>query len=145
MEDLELLHLAARRSKLSADGPLGQELKKRGNLTIIEQGRELSDEQALAKMREADVLLTMWGARSVPPELAEDPGRVKYILHLTGTCRAYIPIEIIRSEIPVTNWGDAPAAIVAAGAAALLLAVHKDLRPRSNRVEAGQWAGGGLP
>lgn len=138
---LRMLHLAARRSQLDAEGPLAEALRKFGTLQVIEQGNELSDEQALAHLREADVVLTMWGARQIPPALADHPGRVRYVLNLTGTCRAFIPIEIIRSGIPVTNWGDAPARAVAEGAAALLLAVLKDLRPRAQHIASGEWGG----
>ncbi len=134
-----MLHLAGRRSQLNADSPLARELQRIGTLKIVEQGRDLSDEQALSLYREADVVLTMWGARAIPPALAEQPGRVRYVLNLTGTCREFVPIEIIRSTIPVTNWGDAPARVVAEGAAALMLAVLKDLRPRTERITAGGW------
>lgn len=110
-------------------------------LEIVENGRELSDEQAMEQMRQADVLVTMWGSRAIPAELAKDPGQVRYVLNITGTCRAFVPIEIIQAGIPVTNWGDAPAFAVAEGAMALLLAVLKDLRPRTEKVASGQWGG----
>ena len=138
---IHLLHLARGRSQLSAQGPLAQALGALGTLEILEQGGDLSDAQALEHLRRADVVLTMWGARPIPAALAQNPGRVRYILNLTGTCREFIPIEIIRSSIPVTNWGDAPARAVAEGAMALLLAVLKDLRPRTQRIVAGEWAG----
>lgn len=143
-----MLHMAARRSQFRSDGPLANALRELGDLDIVEQCGKLSDSEVLSRMRTADVLVTMWGARPIPPELADDPGRVRYVLHLTGTCRQYIPIEIIRSGIPVTNWGDAPARAIAEGAMALLLAVLKDLRARTERVAAGEWAGArrfGLP
>lgn len=141
MKPLNMLHLAARRSQFPKAGPLAEALRQFGTVKIIECGRELSDEEALAHLREADVVLTMWGARPIPPALASEPGRVRYVLNLTGTCREFVPIEIIRSAIPVTNWGDAPARQVAEGAATLLMAVIKDLRPRSERVAAGEWGG----
>jgi phosphoglycerate dehydrogenase-like enzyme len=137
---LKMLYMAARRAQLGADSPLASALREFGELVIIEQGRELSDEAALAKMRDADVLITHWAGRAIPPALAANPGRVKYILNLGGTCRATVPVEIIRSNIPVTNWGDSPARVVAEGAMALLLAVLKDLRGRTDGVLAGKGA-----
>ena len=145
---IHMLHIANRRSQLPATGPLPDALRAFGTLEILEQGKSLSDQQALEKLRAADVVLTMWGARPIPPALAQDPGRVRYVLNLTGTCREFVPIEIIRSPIPVTNWGDAPARAVAEGAMALLLAVLKDLRPRTEQIATGKWAGAkrlGLP
>lgn len=138
---LKMLHMASRRSQLPPEGPLAQALRGFGELTIQEQCRDMSEADVLTRMREADVLLTMWGARAIPPALAADPGRVRYVLNLTGTCRAYVPIEIIRSPIPVTNWGDAPARVVAEGAMALLLTVLKDLRARSEALVAGKVQG----
>jgi phosphoglycerate dehydrogenase-like enzyme len=145
---LKMLHMAARRSRLPAEGPFVKALAEFGDLVVCEHGRELSDEQALAQMREADVLITLWGARRIPAALASAPGRVRYVLHLTGTCREFIPLEIVRSPIRVTNWGDAPAGVVAEGAMALLLAVLKDLRGRTASICAGKWDGAkrlGLP
>jgi len=143
-----MLHLAAGRSQFDGDGPLAEALREYGELEIVEKGKDLSDDDALALMRQADVLITMWNARPIPPALADDPGKVRYILHLTGTIRPYVPIEIIRSPILVTNWGDTPAFAVAEGAMALMLAVLKDLRPRTEKIQAGQWSGAkrmGLP
>lgn len=145
---LKMLHMAARRSQIGADSPLAKALRELGELVIVEKGKDLNDEQVLAQMREADVLLTNWATRPIPPALAQDPGRVKYVLNLGGTCRASVPIEIIRRGIPVTNWGDSPARVVAEGAMALLLAVLKDLRGRTAGVLAGKGAGAranGLP
>lgn len=138
---INMLHVAGRRSQLKPASPIGKELQKLGELKIVEHGSDMSDEEVLALMREADVLLTMWGARQVPPALANEPGKVRYVLNLTGTCRAYIPIEIIRSPIPVTNWGDAPAFVVAEGAMSLLMAVLKDIRPRAEKLAKGEWGG----
>lgn len=139
MISINMLHLSALGSQLHEDGPLAERLRQFGTLRIVEQGNDLSDEQAMALFRQADVVLTMWGARAIPPLLVNDPGRVRYILNLTGSCRPFVPIEIVRSAIPVTNWGDAPARGVAEGGVALLLAVLKDIRPRSERIAAGQW------
>lgn len=141
---INIVHIANGNSQLNPDGPFGKallEMKDRVALTIIEQAKELSEEALLEKMREADILLTMWGAAPIPAALAEDHGKVRYILNLTGTCRPCMPIEIIRSSIPVTNWGDAPSHCIAEGAMALLLAVLKDLRTRIKHIRDGEWGG----
>lgn len=140
--------MANRRSQLAPQSPLAVALRELGELAIVEQAKDLSDEQALAQMREANVLLTSWATRPIPPALATNPGHVQYVLNLGGTCRATVPVEIIRSGIPVTNWGDSPARVVAEGAMALLLAVLKDLRGRTEGMVAGNIWGArrlGLP
>ena len=66
---------------------------------------------------------------TVPNELADNPGKLKWICNVTGGLREYIDIDIIKSEkITVTNWGDAPSVGVAEGAFALMMAVLKDVR-----------------
>ncbi len=145
---LKMLYMANRRSHLSAGSPLGDALRELGELVIVEQCRELSDDDVLVRMRGADVLFTNWAARPIPKALAENPGRVRYVLNLGGTCRTTVPIEIVRGGIAVTNWGDTPARSVAEGAMALLLAVLKDLRGRTEGVLAGKCWGAkrlGLP
>lgn len=140
---IKILHIAHGNSQLDPNGTFVSALNdnKQVELTILQHGKDLSEEDLLSRMREADILLTMWGAIPIPPALAESPGKVRYVLNLTGTCRPYVPIEIIRSPIPVTNWGDAPAHCIAEGAMSLLLAVLKDLRTRSEQISTGVWAG----
>jgi len=130
--------MANRRSQVGPESPLADGLRELGELVIVEQARELGGHEVLAQMREADVLITNWASTPMPEALAEAPGRLKYVLNLGGTCRATVPIEIIRRGIPVTNWGDTPAQAVAEGAMALLLAVLKDLRGRTEGVLAGK-------
>lgn len=138
---LKMLHMAKGKSQLNVKGPLVQALDDFGDIEVLEKCGEMDEAEVLKRMRETDVLITMWGALPVPAELAENPGKLRYILHLTGTCKQYIPIEIIRSTIPVTNWGDAPANAIAEGAMALLLTVLKDIRARTESISSGNWCG----
>ncbi len=145
---LKMLHITNRRPQIAPDGPFANALRELGELRIVEQARELSDDDVAAQMREADVLITNWATRPIPLSVAESPGRLRYVLNIGGTCKASVPIEIIRKGIPVTNWGDTPARAVAEGAMALLLAVLKDLRGRTEALLAGKsWGAGrlGLP
>ena len=135
---LRILHMTNRRSQIAADGPFAEALRELGELVLVEQVHGLSDDEVAAQMRQADVLITNWATRRIPDSVVDDPGRLRYILNIGGTCKACVPIEIIRKGIPVTNWGDAPAVSVAEGAMALLLAVLKDLRGRVEGVLAGK-------
>ncbi len=79
-------------------------------------------------IRDYDVFLTKWHSPHIPTELANDPGKLRYICNITGELSKWINNEIIESPyITVTNWGDAPAFWVAEGAFALLMAVLKDI------------------
>lgn len=122
--------------------PFVEAVNELGPLEIVEHGERMSDAEAAARIRDCRVLITSWGARNTPAELAGNPGRLEYICHLTGGMREYIPIELVGSGLPVSNWGDAQARAVAEGAVLLLLACLKGLRERVERIAAGGWQPG---
>lgn len=106
------------------------------------RGCESMTAQELAdRMRQADLLL-LSRTPAVPDELAENPGRLKYICYLHGTMRNKIGLPVIRSNIRVTNWGDACGPGLAESSLTLLLAVLKDLPRRILAVRNGE--GGGI-
>ena len=140
MNPKKLLHVAHRNPEPRLwTNTFRAALQPLGALEVIAGGKDLPEAQLLAHIRAADVLITGWGANPIPPAIAADPGNVKYICHLTGEMRHTVPIEIIRSDIPVTNWGNATAYDVAEGAMVLLLAMLKNLRGFIAEKEAGFW------
>lgn len=128
-----------KKARMPREGAFVDELRKLGDLTIRLDGNQLSDAERAALIRDCNVLLTMWDSAPVPLELAREPGKLEYICNITGGVRGWIPIEIIRRGIPVTNYGDAPALPIAESAMALLLAVLKDLPAQVRHVEQGSW------
>lgn len=140
MVSAAFLHIAARELVRKAwKRPFEAAVRRLGELEIVEHGDRLSDADVAARVRQCRVLVTSWGSRRVPVELAADPGRLEYICHLTGGMRDHIPLALVESAIPVTNWGDSPARAVAEGAVTLLLAALKGLRPRIEHIAAGGW------
>ena len=137
---MRLLHIVTRKASDRIWIPeFVEAVKPFGDLTIIEDGEQLSDEECAMRIRECDVLLTGWGARPVPLAVARDPGQLGYVCNVTGSMCQFIPLELIESGIPVTNWGDAPANRLAEGAVTLLLACVKNLRLRIETVQQGGW------
>jgi phosphoglycerate dehydrogenase-like enzyme len=130
---------------MPVDGLFIEELQKLGDLTIIRNGNEMTPEQRADLIRQHQILLTMWGAAPVPIEIASNPGQLEYICNITGEMTSWIPLEIIESNIPVTNWGDAPADEIAEAAMTLLLAIVKELRPQVKHIEGGGWRLDGRP
>lgn len=110
-----------------------------GELEIVENGARLPEEKLAARIRECEVLLTGWGSVTIPVSAAARPGRLRYVCNLTGTVRRYVPLEVIEADIPVTNWGDAPAGRVAEATLALLLAVLKNIPGRVEIIRSGGW------
>lgn len=100
----------------------------------------MTPEQIAEHMRSADMLLLSRSPK-VPDEVAENPGRLKYICYLHGTMRKVIGLPIIRSSIQVTNWGDRCGPGLAESSLTLLLAVLKDLPKRILAVRNGEGRG----
>lgn len=70
----------------------------------------VSEKEYAEILRNYDVLLTMWRSPHVPNELAQNPGKLRYICNITGEMTQWIDAPIIESPyITVTNWGNAPA------------------------------------
>jgi phosphoglycerate dehydrogenase-like enzyme len=137
---MKLLHLAARGlhpGHLSP--PFLAALRELGELSVLEHTRDWPDERAAAIAREADVLLTSWSARAVPVALAAEPGRLRYVCHLTGTMKGIVPVEWFEAGRLATDWGDAPAQGIAESALTLLLACLKNLRAASEHLAGGGW------
>ncbi len=112
----------------SGDRPLIREIRKLYDLDEIVLEPDYKEEDYANLIREYDVLLTMWSSPHVPNELADNPGKLKYICNITGEIGKWIDAPIVESpHITVTNWGDAPAFGVAEGAFALLQAVMKEI------------------
>ncbi|MCX7016808.1 MAG: hypothetical protein NTW86_30330 [Candidatus Sumerlaeota bacterium] len=137
---VKLLHIAAKKPEPRAWPPLFQEaLRAVGELILVENGEAMTELERAERIRHCDILLTSWGAAMVPEELIVDRGRLKYICHVTGTVRKFIPRTIIEAGIPATNWGDTPAGRVAEGAMTLLLTLLKDLPRRGRIIREGGW------
>jgi phosphoglycerate dehydrogenase-like enzyme len=121
-----------------------------GDLVLLAGGKTMPPDDVARHIREADVYLAGWDSTPIPASVAANPGRLRYVCGVTGTMRGYVPVELVEAGIPLTNWGDAPANVVAEAAMALLLACLKDMHARVIKVRAGEWAidsskyGGGL-
>jgi phosphoglycerate dehydrogenase-like enzyme len=137
---VRLLHLAQNSINDSLfRSPFLAQLESFGTLEIVENAGPLSENERAKRARACDVLLTGWGSASVPEELAENSGDLRYVCHLTGGMRGIVPLALVESKIPVTNWGDAPANRVAEGAVALLLACLKNLHDQTQTKRDGGW------
>jgi len=120
-------------------GEFVEKLKNFGELTIIKDATALSSRERADLIRQYDVLLLIWGSMPIPDEIAENPGKLRYVCNISGELRAFVPVSLIRAGILVTNWGDAPADSVAEGAMVLLLAVMKNLRDHIETAAEGGW------
>jgi len=137
---IRMLHIARRQPRwdLWSDA-FCRALREIGEFEIVTDGEDLSEDELAERIRGCDILLTGWSSVMIPAEIAVNPGSLRYVCNVTGSCRMGVPLEIVESPIPVTNWGDAPAGPVAEGAFTLLLACLKKLPERQRLVEAGEY------
>jgi phosphoglycerate dehydrogenase-like enzyme len=104
---------------------------------VVETGWEsMTPDQLTDRIRHFDILLLSRGP-ALSDSLAEDPGRLRHICYLHGSIRQWIGLPILRSDITVTNWGDAPAVGLAMGSLVLLQASLLDLHKRIMAVRRG--------
>ena len=137
---LKLLHIAEDGPNSNVwTGVFRQALAEIGTLTIVEKGAALDAAARTALIQGTEVLLLGWGASTVPPAIARNPGALRYICNITGEMKGWVSPEIIDSGLPVTNWGDALAPSVAEGAMTLLLAVLKDLHQQVQTIRRDGW------
>lgn len=114
-------------------------VRARGELTLVEDARELDTDDVLARLREHDVAIVGWDSIAVPAELATEPGSLRYVCSYSGTIRHSVPRQIVETGIPVTNWGDLPAYGVGEAAMTLLLSAIHDLPVARRAQQDGRW------
>ena len=106
--------------------PLIKAIRERYDYEEMVLDESVSEKEYAEILRNYDVLLTMWRSPRVPNELAQNPGKLRYICNITGEMTQWIDAPIIESPyITVTNWGNAPAFGIAEGAFSLLMSVMK--------------------
>lgn len=137
---LRFLHLASGAPNTSLFRPAFlARIGSLGVLEFVENAGRLSESDRATRIQACNVLLTGWGSAPVPEEIAAEPGALQWICHLTGELRHTVPLSVISSNTPVTNWGNAPANRVAEGAVALLLASLKNLHDQTQTKRDGGW------
>ena len=137
---MNILHLARRDASPHFTQPAFQEaLRTLGDFELRESAEDLSQAEVLARIRDADVLLTGHGTLPVPEELAVYPGRLQYICHLTGTLQGMVPPALVESGLLISNWGDAPANELAEASLTLLLTLLKEIPRHLRHNQDGLW------
>jgi len=137
---MKILHLAHNKPVPGLYTPVFvKAVREIGEFDIAENGAQMTEPERAALIRQYDVQIVDWGSETAPPELAKNPGRLKYICNLTGSIRGFAGLELLEAGILMTNWGDAPANGVAEGAFTLLLAALKDLHRHIVATRNGGW------
>lgn len=106
------------------------------NLVVEDGWSSMTAAQLTQRIRAFNILLLSRGP-ALCDALADDPGKLRHICYLHGAVRQRIGLPIIRSDITVTNWGDAPAVELAMGSLVLLQASLMDLHKRIMAVRHG--------
>lgn len=62
---------------------------------------------------QAQVLITSWATMQIPDDIARKAPSLRYIAHIFGTVKPFLPRKVIEDGILVTNWGNTAARDVA--------------------------------
>ena len=74
------------------------------------------------------VLVTAWSAPVLPASWIEEAGfPLRYICHITGTVRSFVPRRMIERGVLVTNWGATVSHTIAEHAVLLVLGCLRDV------------------
>lgn len=82
---------------------------------------------AEVKAFEPDVLVSGWQHPVLPESMSVGFGGVKFLLHLTGSVRNFVPRVLLERGLKVANWGSSVAPSVAECALLLILAALRNL------------------
>lgn len=125
--------------RFTPDGVFADRLRELGDLTVA-----TAESADLAQLlREHEVLIshhaTPFAAlEPVLPEVATDPGRLRYVACTHGGCSQYAPL--LEAGIALTNWGDHAGQGLALLSVTLLLALLRDLPSQVDNVRADGWS-----
>lgn len=125
--------------RFAADGVFADRLRELGDLTVATaEGGNLAQ-----LLRDHDVLIShhatpFAAVEPVLPEVAKDPGRLRYVACTHGGCSQYAPL--LETGIALTNWGDHAGEGLALLSVTLLLALLRDLPSQVDHVRADGWS-----
>jgi phosphoglycerate dehydrogenase-like enzyme len=139
--DLRLLVFAGDSGyyRFTADGVFAQRLRELGELTVAP-----ADSPDLAGLlRDHEVLIShhatpLAALAEILPEVARNPGRLKYVACTHGGCSQYAPL--LDAGIALTNWGDHAGQGLAVLSLTLLLALLRELPTQIDHVRGGGWS-----
>jgi phosphoglycerate dehydrogenase-like enzyme len=104
-----------------------KKLSALGRLKFLPGFNKLPLQQQVAVLKDSDIAIIGWGPCMLPLSLLSTDYCLKYICHMTGEMKRYLPLEYIKAGIKVTNWGSSLSFATAEGTVALLLAVMKNI------------------
>ncbi|MEI8243805.1 MAG: NAD(P)-dependent oxidoreductase [bacterium] len=110
-----------------------------GQFELVEHAGDWPEPRLAERMRQADVLVTSWGAASLPDTLIGNRGCLQYVHHVNGTVRGLVSTALLQAGLPVSNGVIPGSYEVAEGAVCLLLAVMKDLHAHIQLVRRDGW------
>lgn len=91
-------------------------------------GLDATLEVAAIQQVNPEVLMTCWSTPPLPEKwLLSAECNLRYVCHLTGSVRHFLPRSFIERGGRVTNWGDVPSIAVAEHAVLLALAALRNL------------------
>lgn len=84
--------------------------------------------EATLRRERPEILLTGWGSPRLPDAIVDDETvPLRYICHLAGTVREFLPRRLVERGILVTNWGSSISYTIAEHAMLLTLAALRNL------------------
>lgn len=139
VEEMKIAVIAAdnRQTRLIFPEHLREKLALHGEVVFNEGGYEPENVKRL--MKDADIVVTSWGAPRMTKEYLDEAPNLQLILHAAGTVAPIVDEEIWRRGIRVICAGIAIAKGVAETTLGLMISASKDFYRLNEQVHAGGW------
>lgn len=103
------------------------DLREQADVVLNDLGRALSTEELAERARDADAIITCWGAPHVDRSVIESAPRLKIIAHAAGSVKNLISEDVWDAGVVVTNAASVMATYVGEFALCLALAMLRTL------------------
>ncbi|NLX69392.1 MAG: hydroxyacid dehydrogenase [Clostridiales bacterium] len=114
---------------------LKEQLNKLGEVYWNGNERAYTEEELTEVIKDIDICLTGWEVPKFTKTVLDSAKKLKFIGHIGGNIRFFLPIEVFDRNIVVTNAAEPMAKHVAEGTLTLMLALLKDVVGNNNSMK----------
>lgn len=103
------------------------QLQELGNVSWNSDERSFTEEELAKSIQDKDICLTGWEVPCFSKTILDAAKNLKFIGHIGGSIKFFLPKEVFDRDIVVTNAADPMARFIAEGTLTLMLTLLKDV------------------
>lgn len=114
---------------------LKEQLEGLGEVYWNDSDEAMDESRLISEIHDKDACITGWELPVFTEKVFDSAEKLKFIGHIGGSIKQFLPVEVFSRGITVTNVGDPMARYIAEGTLALMLALIKDIVGYNNRMK----------